>query len=102
GLPVDIVPIIPSTTQFKYTPTLTGIASGKSYSIVCTQLPLLPAYAYTDYKVQGQSLKKVILDLTGCRSLQSVYIMLSCATSLAGVAIMRLFKIVCINQYIGQ
>jgi hypothetical protein len=55
------------------------------------QLPLLPAYAFTDYKIQGRSLTHVIIDLESCRSLQSAYVMLSRATSLKGVAIMRWF-----------
>ncbi|KAJ7656087.1 hypothetical protein DFH06DRAFT_899129, partial [Mycena polygramma] len=55
--------------------------TGESFSICREQLPLLPAYAYTDYKSQGRSLKWVIVDLNGCHSLQSVYVMLSRATS---------------------
>ncbi|EGO04500.1 hypothetical protein SERLA73DRAFT_43758, partial [Serpula lacrymans var. lacrymans S7.3] len=56
----------------------------------------------TDYKVQGRSLKRVILDLAGCRSLQSVYVMLSCATFLTGIAILRSFTGKKINQHMTQ
>ncbi|EGN92826.1 hypothetical protein SERLA73DRAFT_65124, partial [Serpula lacrymans var. lacrymans S7.3] len=107
SLPIDVVPILPSPTRFTYSPKITAEehashTSAKSCNIVRTQLPLLPAYAYTNYKVQGRSLKKVILDLAGCRFLQNVYVMLSHATSLAGVAILRTFKSVRTNQHIGQ
>ncbi|EGO18499.1 hypothetical protein SERLADRAFT_481063 [Serpula lacrymans var. lacrymans S7.9] len=80
SLPIDVVPILPSPTRFTYSPKITAEehashTSAKSCNIVRTQLPLLPAYAYTNYKVQGRSLKKVILDLAG-----------------SGVAILRTFK----------
>ncbi|EJT96607.1 hypothetical protein DACRYDRAFT_60221 [Dacryopinax primogenitus] len=39
-------------------------------------LPLLPAYLYTNYKCQGQSLDHAIVNLCGCRSPQSLYVML--------------------------
>jgi hypothetical protein len=64
---------------------------GPTFNISRLQLPLLPAYAFTDYKIQGHSLSTVIVDLQGCRSLQSAYVMLSRAKSLKGVAIMRWF-----------
>ncbi|EGO04613.1 hypothetical protein SERLA73DRAFT_45387, partial [Serpula lacrymans var. lacrymans S7.3] len=47
---------------------------------------------FTDYKVQGRSLTKVIVDLATCRTLLSVYVMLSRAKSLASVAIIRWFN----------
>jgi hypothetical protein len=47
--------------------------------------------AYTNYKAQGQSLAKVLVDLSTCRSLQSVYVMLSQAGSLQNIVIVRWF-----------
>lgn len=87
GLPVDVVPIIPTSTQFTYISP-----QGAKFHISRSQLPLLPAYAYTDYKAQGRTLKIAIVDLADCTSLQSVYVMLSRVKSLGGLAILRWFK----------
>lgn len=56
------------------------------------QLPILPAFAFTDYKAQGRSMDRVIVDLSSCRTLQSVYVMLSRAKSLDGLLILREFE----------
>ncbi|KAJ7130147.1 hypothetical protein C8R44DRAFT_613972 [Mycena epipterygia] len=82
----DVVPIVPVTTYFKYV-----TKEGGSFSIARSQLPLVPAYAYTDYKAQGRSLTKVTVDLAGSRSLQGLYVMLSRATALKNLAIFRQF-----------
>ncbi|EGN93337.1 hypothetical protein SERLA73DRAFT_27735, partial [Serpula lacrymans var. lacrymans S7.3] len=47
---------------------------------------------FTDYKVQGRSLQRVLVDLSNCKTLQSAYVMLSRAKSLAGVVIIRWFS----------
>jgi hypothetical protein len=65
-------------------------------------LPLLPGYAFTDYKIQGRSLTKIVVDLEGCRSLQSAYVMLSRASSLKGIAIMRWFDPYKIQRQLPQ
>ena len=100
-LEYEVVPILPVRSYFTYgsdqaTPDEDNTdgkrkKKGPSFGISRLQLPLLPAYAFTDYKIQGQSLSAVILDLQGCRSLQSAYVMLSRAKSLKGIAIMRWF-----------
>ena len=56
-----------------------------------SQLPLLPEYAFTDYKSQGRTLDKAIVDLQTAKNLQSVYVMLSRVRSLSGLAILRPF-----------
>jgi len=96
GLPQEIVPIVPSLTTFTYK------AGDLKYSVSRTQLPLLPAYAYTDYKAQGRSLAKVLVDLSTCRSLQSVYVMLSRASSLQDIAIIRWFPPTKVNQRLQE
>ena len=80
------MPIFPMATTFKYT-----LFDGSKYSIRREQVPLMPAFAFMDYKIQGQSFHSVIVDLTAACSLQSVYVMLSCATSLTGLAVLRWF-----------
>ncbi|OSD06274.1 hypothetical protein PYCCODRAFT_1348340, partial [Trametes coccinea BRFM310] len=52
----------------------------------------------TAHKAQGQTFKRVIVDLAGCRGTESPYAMLSRATSLDGVLILCPFdkkKITC-------
>lgn len=93
----DLVPILPTANTFKYVSD-----DGTSYSIRREQVPLMPAFAFTDYKVQGQSFESVVIDLAGARSLQSVYVMLSRATSLRGVAVLRWFPANKIYQRISE
>lgn len=83
---VDVVPIFPSATSFDY-----AVSGSRTFRVQRLQVPLLPAYAYTDYKSQGRSLEYAIVDLAACRSLQSVYVMLSRVKSLQGLAILRPF-----------
>lgn len=96
GLPPEIVPIMPSLTTFTYK------AGDLKFAVSRTQLPLLPAYAYTDYKAQGRSLAKVLVDLSACRSLQSVYVMLSRAGSLKDIGVVRWFPPKKINQRLQE
>ncbi|KAL6307302.1 hypothetical protein BKA93DRAFT_713336, partial [Sparassis latifolia] len=52
----------------------------------------------TAHKAQGQSLKKVIIDLQSCRGTEAPYVIISRATSLDGLLILRPFtreKITC-------
>ncbi|KAH9851802.1 hypothetical protein C2E23DRAFT_709321, partial [Lenzites betulinus] len=52
----------------------------------------------TSHKAQGQTFQKVIVDLEGCRGTEAPYVMLSRATSLDGIIILRPFsmsKITC-------
>lgn len=72
--------------------------SGATMSIKRTQVPILPAYAMTVHKAQGQTFSKVCLDLQSCRGSEQPYVMLSRATSLSAVTILRPFdfkKITC-------
>jgi len=107
GLEAEVVPILPVRSNFVYgapagdadrcnNETVNSKtrkkSKGPTFSISRMQLPLVPAYAFTDYKIQGQSLSNVIIDLQGCRSLQSAYVMLSRAKSMNGVAILRWFE----------
>ena len=96
GLGFEVVPILPIKTAFFYAPrhVTSEVSVGESgkCNIVCSQLPLLPAYAFIDYKIQGCSLDRVIIDLHSCCTLQSAYVMLSRARLLEGILIMRFFK----------
>ncbi|KAI9058878.1 hypothetical protein FKP32DRAFT_1553246, partial [Trametes sanguinea] len=57
----DIVPIFPEPVSFKYGVPEDGVVKMRTVSRL--QLPILPAYAYTDYKSQGRSLDRAIVDL---------------------------------------
>ncbi|KAG2081811.1 uncharacterized protein F5147DRAFT_534846, partial [Suillus discolor] len=81
-----VVPVLPVTNSFRY-PT-----GEKIINIQCTQLPIVPGWAFTDFKVQGSSLDRVIVDLTWARSLQSIYVMLSRTPKLSHAAILRWFS----------
>jgi hypothetical protein len=72
GLERSLMPIFPQSTQFTY-----NTSSRSKIQISCSQLPLIPGWAFTDYKVQGTSLESVIVDLYSVRGLQNAYVMLS-------------------------
>jgi len=87
-----VVPILPVMNSFRYS---TG---EKMVSIRRKQLPIMPGWAFTDFKVQGSSLNQVIVDLTWARSLQSIYVMLSQAPKLSNIAILRWFSSKTLNS----
>ncbi|KAF8143072.1 hypothetical protein K438DRAFT_1634279 [Mycena galopus ATCC 62051] len=93
----DVVPIFPVSASFKYEPH-----SGTVYKISRTQLPPVLAYTFTDYKLQGRSLQRVIVDLNGARSLQSLYIMISRATSLGSMSVLRNFTPRTLHTHLGE
>jgi hypothetical protein len=64
---------------------------GGTYYISRSQLPLVPAYAYTANKIQGQSLKYALINLKSARGTQALYVMISRAISLENLAIMCWF-----------
>jgi hypothetical protein len=86
GLDKDVVPLLMQRNTFQYVSK-----DGIKYSVSRLQLPLLPAYAFIDYKVQGRGFDHVVIDLAGCGGLQSMYVMLSRAMSLKGIAVLRNF-----------
>ncbi|KAF5320357.1 hypothetical protein D9611_011328 [Ephemerocybe angulata] len=87
GLGVGIVPIFPTSTTIAY-PTRFRSTVSKTFSR--QQLPLVPAYSYTDYKSQGRTLDRAIVDLASAKQ-QGVYVMLSRVKSIAGILILRWF-----------
>ena len=80
-------PILADTTDIIFKHPWTK----KSITIKRTQIPLVPAYAMTAHKAQGQTFSNVILDIQSCQGSESPYVMLSRATSLDGVMILRPF-----------
>ena len=86
GLPADVIQILPERNTFAYKQP-----GGGTYYISRSQLPLVPAYAYTANKIQGQSLKYALVDLKSARGTQALYVMISRAISLENLAIMHWF-----------
>ena len=88
----DVVPIFPETSSFRWVKRpAKDDDPGEEYSVSRTQLPLLAAYAYTDYKAQGRSLDDALVDPASALSLQGVYVMLSRVRSLQGLGVLRPF-----------
>ncbi|KAG1851054.1 hypothetical protein DFJ58DRAFT_716736 [Suillus subalutaceus] len=82
GLSDKVVPILPVTSSFEF-PT-----EAKKIYVRCIQLLILLGWAFTDYKIQGSTMPKVVIDFTGAKSLQSIYVMLSQASCLEDVVIL--------------
>ena len=66
------------------------------------QLPLTPAFAFTDYKCQGRTLQKTIVDLAGGCSTVGAYVMLSRAQRLEDLLILRPFNESILSMRIPQ
>lgn len=64
----------------------------KKCTIKRTQVPIIPAFAMTAHKSQGQTLPKVVLDLECCHGTESPYVMISRVKSLDGLLILRPFQ----------
>ncbi|KAF5309577.1 hypothetical protein D9619_012398 [Psilocybe cf. subviscida] len=88
GLDPDVVPIFPVSTRIEYDIQLT--AGHAVTGFTRKQLPLVPGYVYTDFKSQGRTLERAIVDLYTARG-QGIYVMLSRVKSLSGLAILRWF-----------
>ena len=88
GLTQGTLPIFPLTKTFKL-----GTTSG--VTVKRTQYSLTPAYAFTDYKAQGQTMDSVIVDIgkppTGALSGFSVYVALSRTRGRANIRLLRAY-----------
>jgi hypothetical protein len=87
-LPTKDVPMLSDTVQLQFTHP----HSKKSCTICHTQVPIVPAFVMTAHKAQGQSLNNIIIDLQSCSSTEAPYVMISRATSLNGILILRPFN----------
>jgi ATP-dependent exoDNAse (exonuclease V) alpha subunit len=58
GLAKGVVPIVPRRGNFPL-----PVPGGSKVTIQKEQIPLIPAYAFTDYRAQGQTLPYVIVDI---------------------------------------
>ena len=54
--------------------------SKKRCTIKRTQVPIIPAFAMTVHKAQGQTFHKIVIDLESCKGTESPYVMVSRVT----------------------
>jgi hypothetical protein len=73
-----------------------------SYNISRSQLPLVPAYAYTANKIQGQLLQHALVDLKSACSTQTLYVMISRVVSLENLGVLRWFPPTNLNCRLSQ
>lgn len=90
GLPPGVIPLTPSLATF----TATG-RTGKSFKLARRQYAMTAGYAFTDYKLQGQTIEYVIIDIgkppTGTLSPFSAYVALSRSRGRDTVRLLRDF-----------
>ncbi|KAJ3482287.1 hypothetical protein NLI96_g7082 [Meripilus lineatus] len=88
NLPVNVVPVNPSTKSISC-----PLGPSRSFlNVRREQVELLPNFAMSDYCSQGRTRPYNIVDLTTCRSHQSIYTCLSRAASFEGTVILRQFS----------
>jgi ATP-dependent exoDNAse (exonuclease V) alpha subunit len=91
GLDAGIIPITPIHNSFKR-----KLPDGKNVNLWQEQLPLTPAYAFTDYHTQGQTIPHVIIDLatppSGGLTLFNAYVALSQSRTRRHAKLQRAFE----------
>ena len=89
GVPDGIIPISPSEVGFSVE------VEGGRVKLMRRQLAIVPGYAFTDYKAQGQTMECVIVDISkppsGSISAFSVYVTLSRSRGRKTIRILRDF-----------
>jgi hypothetical protein len=97
GLPQNVLPIMPVTKTF------TINDDGVKVSVNRTQLPLTLAYAFTDYRSQGQTLEPVIVDIApppyGHLTPFNIYVALSRGTGRSNIRLLRDFDEKLLQQH---
>ncbi|KAJ7434456.1 hypothetical protein B0H11DRAFT_2235573 [Mycena galericulata] len=76
--------------------------SATIYNATRSQLPLIPAFAFTSHNAQGRSLDVCCIDIAGCPTIQSAYVMLSRVRRLKGLCILRPFGLQRIRNHISE
>ena len=98
-----IVPIHPCPESFTlHMQTRTARTARTAFRITRTQLPIMGGYAMTDYKAQGRTFQRAVVDLSLARTPAAPYVMLSRLTSLQGLAILSPFGLKCLNRPLGE
>ena len=89
NLPQNVIPIVPVKKTFTIT------KNGMKLTVTRYQLPLTLAYAFTDYRSQGQTLEPVIVDIgrppLGHLTPFNIYVALSRGTGRDSIRLLRDF-----------
>ena len=99
NLPLNHVAVLPSEVEMK---PFRHPKSGRSCTLRRHQVPLDAAFAITAHKAQGQTMKKVIVDLNSCVGTEAAYVMVSRCTSLEGLLVLRPFSLRKITAHRSQ
>ena len=101
NLDEHVVPIKPLSTTIQIDLSMMGTSKARR-SVVQRQFPITPAYAFTDYHSQGQTISYVIVDLasppSGSLSLFNIYVALSRSSGRSTIRLLRDFD----NQLFTQ
>jgi ATP-dependent exoDNAse (exonuclease V) alpha subunit len=79
-----------------------GKRNSHGFSFKRMQLPLIPAFAMTAHKSQGQTLPKAIIDLNSCCGSEAPYVMVSHVHHLDDLLILRPFEFHKIRYHLSQ
>jgi hypothetical protein len=100
GLEPGVVPIVPASKSFRI--TMMVLQRERSVSKVTKnvrrlQFPITPAYAFTDYRSQGQTIKSAIVDIAtppsgGPLSMFNLYVALSRSSGRDSIRLLRDFN----------
>lgn len=93
GLPAGVVPIFPALQVIRISKTK---KEKSGFTVTRKQFSLTPAYAFTDYRAQGQTLEKVIVDIYppptgGSLTNFNIYVALSRSRGREGIRLLRTY-----------
>lgn len=98
GLEAQSVVVLRDTTDMRFVHPY----SHKTCTIKRSQVPIMPAFAMTAHKAQGQTMDRAIVDLESCVGTESPYVMLSRVRSIEGLRILRPFHIAKIQYRLSE
>ena len=84
-LPKHNFPVLPDTTELRFE----HAGSHKRCTIQRKQVPIESGFAVTVHKAQGQTMTRVVVNLEGCSGTEPPYVMVSRATSMEGLFVLR-------------
>lgn len=99
NLPPKHIAVLPNDVEMK---SFRHPNSGHTCTLRRYQVPLDAAFAITAHKAQGQTIKKVVVDLASCIGTEAAYVMVSRCTSLQGLMVLRPFPISKITVHRSQ
>ena len=93
GLEAGVIPVEPRIVNMKFTVDVRGEICQRSGKR--RQIPITAAYAFTDYRAQGQTIQRLIVDIArpphGTLSLFNLYVALSRSSGRSTIQLLRDF-----------